>query len=88
MLYQDYHEEIYYNILDIRNEVAVASLAIRNWDSYNYNNNIYSTLYRLIHEDEDIADRHTEIQQTSNRYEAVIAITYLLVLLLFLWCNG
>ena len=78
-------EEIYYNILDIRNEVAVASLVLNNWDSYSYNNKIYSTLYRLIHEDSEIADRYAYIQQVANRYEVAIAFSCFLLLMLLIY---
>ena len=82
-IYEDsLKEEIFYNILDIRNEVAVASLALNKWDSYNYNNNIYSTLYRLIHEDKGIADYYATIQQVANRYNVTIAFACFLILLL------
>ena len=85
-LYNDSLKEcIYYNILDIRNEVAVASLALKKWDCYNYNNNIYSTLYRLVHEDKDIANYYTSIQQTSNRYEVAIAFGCFLIMLLLIY---
>ena len=74
--------EIFHNILDIRNEVAIASLAVDRWDSYNYNNNIYATLYRLVHEDSDIADYYADIQQVVSHYEVVIAFACFLILLL------
>ena len=35
-------EEIYHNILDIRNETAIAMLALRRWDDYHYNNHHYN----------------------------------------------
>lgn len=78
-------ENIYYNILDIRNEVAIASLALNRWDSYNYNNNIYSTLYRLVHEDKNIANHYETIQLVAKRYEAVIAFSCFLILLLIIY---
>lgn len=85
-LFQDSLKEyIYYNILDIRNEVAVASLALGKWDCYNFNNNIYSTLYRLVHEDKDIANHYTTILQVSKRYEVAIAFASLLILLLLIY---
>ena len=82
-LYKDsLKEEIYYNILDIRNELAIASLALNKWDAYNYNNNIYATLYRLVHEDDAIAERYTEIEEIAGDYEVAIAFACLLILLL------
>ncbi|MDR0987885.1 MAG: DUF5113 domain-containing protein, partial [Prevotellaceae bacterium] len=41
-------------ILDIRNEAAVAFLALKQWDAYYYNNTIYTTLYKLLGEDRSL----------------------------------
>ena len=78
-------EDVYYNILDIRNEVAVASLALNEWEAYRYNNYIYSTLYRLVDEENGIAERYSTIKQVANHYSAAIAFTCFLILLLLLY---
>lgn len=78
-------EQIYYNILDIRNEVAVASLALNDWNAYRYNNFIYSTLYRLVDEDKGVSDRYATIKQVAGRYEVAIALSCFLILLLLLY---
>ena len=78
-------EEIFYNILDIRNEVAVASLSLKDWEKYKYNNNIYTALYRMVHEDKDVADRHSAIMQVANSYEAAIAFSCFLILLMLIY---
>lgn len=74
--------DIYYNLLDIRNEVAVASLALQQWDCYRYNNNIYALLYRLVHEDKNIGLHYNKMQRVANYRQAaiVLCITLLLVL--------
>lgn len=76
-------EEVYYNLLDIRNEVAVASLALQNWASYRYNNTIYAKLYRLVHEDKGVAQHYEKMQHLANnrRVAVVLCITLLLILL-------
>ena len=43
-------------ILDIRNEAAVAFLALKQWDEYGYNNAAYTTLYKLLGEDQSLED--------------------------------
>ena len=78
-------EDVFFNILDIRNEVAVASLALNKWDAYRYNNFIYSTLYRLVDEDNGIADRYSSIKQVANHYEVAIAFLSFLILLLLVY---
>ena len=76
-------EDIYYNLLDIRNEVAVAALALQNWQLYRYNNNIYTSLYRLVHEDKEIVQHYEQLQSIANyRYAVVVVCVALLVVLL------
>lgn len=78
-------EDIFYNILDIRNELAVASLALQRWQEYRYNNYIYSTLYRLVHEDKDIAQQYEQAREMLNLRQALIAISCFLLLVLLLY---
>lgn len=79
-------EDIFYNILDIRNELAVASLAMQRWDTYRYNNHIYSTLYRLVHEDKNIATHYAGVQHVVNVQYAAIALSCFLLFVLLLYC--
>ena len=78
-------EDIFYNILDIRNELAVASLALQRWQDYRYNNYIYSTLYRLVHEDKDIARQYEQARESLNLRQALLAIAAFLLLVLLLY---
>jgi signal transduction histidine kinase len=78
-------EDIYFNILDVRNELAVASLALQRWHSYRYNNYIYSTLYRLVHEDTGISDRYESMQRSLNIWQAAVALLSLLFVLLVIY---
>ncbi len=79
-------EDIYYNILDIRNESAVASLALRRWQQYRYCNYVYTSLYRLVHEDKGLADRYVSTEIALN--SRLVAVTLLLLLLLLLILSG
>lgn len=76
-------EHIYYNLLDIRNEVAVAALSVKDWSLYRYNNSIYVLLYRLVHEDKELVLHYEKMQDIANyRYAAVaVCVTLLFVLL-------
>ena len=78
-------EDIYYNILDIRNELAVASLALQRWQAYRYNNYIYSTLYRLVDEDKAIAMQYESAREAQSLRQALIGISCFLALLLLLY---
>ncbi len=70
-----------YNIiLDIRNESAVAALALHEWQLYQYNNRIYIQLYKELSADATLADYCRTMQQTKvNR--AIAAVLLLLALL-------
>ena len=77
----------YHTILDIRNELSVANLALRNWSDYRYNNRIYNDLYKLVSEDRSLLEYCNRMQRyNSNTLVAVIlcillAIGYLAVIL-------
>ena len=78
-------EDIYYNILDVRNELAVAALALQRWQAYRYNNYIYSTLFRLVDEDKAVAGQYEQARAELNMCRALIAITCFLALVLLLY---
>ena len=67
-------------ILDIRNESAIAALALHEWQLYAYNNRIYTQLYKEMSADNTLADYCRKMEQSqTNKRIAVI----LLVLMLF-----
>ena len=70
----------YHTLLDIRNELAVANLALHRWDDYRYNNSIYNELYKLISEDRTLIDYCNRMQ----RYNSNISIALLFCILLLL----
>ena len=77
-------EDVYYNLLDVRNEVAVASLVLQNWEEYRYNNNAYTALYRLVHEDKNLETYYENMRHVVNlRYTAIILSVMLLLALVF-----
>ena len=78
-------ESVYYNILDIRNEATVASLALQRWSAYRFNNYIYTTLYRLVHEDKGIADRYDVAVSRLNYRVAAIALLFFMLVVVLLY---
>ena len=78
-------EEVYYNMLDVRNEAAVALLALQQWDGYRYNNNAYTSLYRLVHEDKELEDYYASLRHIANvrQATAVLCVAVLLILVVF-----
>ena len=70
-----------YNIiLDIRNESAVAALALHQWQLYSYNNKIYTQLYKELSADNTLAD-YCRMMQQSQTNKRIAVIMLVLVLL-------
>lgn len=69
----------YHTILDIRNELAMAHLALRRWDDYRYNNRIYNELYKLISEDRSLVEYCNRMQRYNNNIYVAIIICIILV---------
>lgn len=71
-------------ILDIRNEAAIAFLALKQWDDYSYNNAAYATLYKLLGEDRSLAEYCRRLERSSNNKSVGISLGVILVLALLL----
>lgn len=69
----------YYILLDVRNEAAVASLAVKDFRRYRYNNTGYTSLYKLLSEDNSLEDYCKQMQQSANNRLIALAIFLLLV---------
>ncbi len=80
MFISDYHV-----ILDIRNEAAVAFLALKRWEEYSYNNSAYTTLYKLLGEDQSLEDYCRELERSTNN--KIVSIL-MLIILFFTLCLG
>jgi len=78
-----FHENVNTNfdiILDIRNESAVAALALHEWDLYVYNNKVYTSLFKERSADKGLEDYCQTIQaNSSNKVIAVIVLILLFV---------
>ena len=70
-------------ILDIRNESAVAALALHEWSVYSYNNRIYTQLFKELSADATLGDYCRTMQQTkTNRMIAVVILVLVLLAIL------
>ena len=80
---QWYHDSMptnYEVILDIRNESAVAALALHEWQRYNYNNRIYTLLFKELSADATLPDYCRSMQQSqSDKTVAVILLVLVLI---------
>lgn len=74
----------YYALLDVRNEAAVAFLALGNLDAYRYNNNAYTALYKQISEDTSLEQYCRQMQLSANNKIVAIILCIVLVLVLLI----
>lgn len=80
--WQQLFDTDYHVILDIRNEAAVASLALRNWEDYRYNNTAYTRLYKLLGEDSSLENYCKEMQHSSNNKTISIILCLFIAIIL------
>ncbi len=76
------HENVetnYQIVLDMRNECAVAALALHQWQLYAYNNKVYTQLFKELSADTSLAEYCRMMQQSQQNKR--IAVVLLLVLL-------
>lgn len=73
----------YHVILDIRNEAAVSFLALKQWDDYAYNNAAYTTMYKLLGEDQSLEDYCRQLERSTNN--KMVGILLAVILLFILW---
>lgn len=71
-------------ILDVRNEAAVAFLALKQWDNYSYNNAAYTTLYKLLGEDQSLEEYCRQLERSTNNKLVGILLGVILVFSLLL----
>ena len=84
-----FHDSVKTNytvILDIRNESAVAALALHQWHLYNYNNRIYTQLFKEMSADNSLGEYCRAMQQSqTNKTVGVILLVLLLVSIVPAW---
>lgn len=71
-------------ILDIRNEASVAFLALKQWDNYSYNNTAYTTLYKLLGEDQSLEDYCRQLERSTNNKMVGVLLGAILLFALLL----
>ena len=81
-----YHKHLRFDynvILDIRNETAVANLALHEWDAYNYNNRVYTLLFRETSADNSLGEYVRVMQRSENNKNVAIILLVLLLISIF-----
>ena len=81
-----FHDSVktnYQIILDMRNESAVAALALHEWQIYSYNNRIYTQLFKELSADNTLGDYCRTMQQSqTNKTIAIILLVLILLTLI------
>lgn len=78
-------ETDYYILLDVRNETAVAALALKKFELYYFNNMAYTVLYKQVSKDRSLEQYCSQMQQSAN--DKLIALSLLVFLILVCgWC--
>ena len=82
--FEDGFDTDYYTLLDVRNEVAVACLALNLFDAYQYNNQAYTSLYKQISKDVSLAEYCEQMElSANNKIVSIVLCVVLLLALLF-----
>lgn len=75
------YEKIYYNLCSMRNEVAVAALAMRDWSMSRYNNHIYTILFRYINDDNSLSEDYRTLETgIANSIVVLAFVIFILVI--------
>lgn len=69
-------------ILDIRNETAIAALALHQWHLYSYNNKIYTQLFKELSADATLDEYCRKMQRS--QVNKTIAVALLIAVLVFI----
>ena len=80
-----YHDSLptnYNIILDLRNESAVAALALHRWNFYQANNKVYTQLYREMGTDSTLPNYVRTMEVSENAKTVAVVLLVLLLLLL------
>ncbi len=70
----------YHVILDIRNEAAVAFLALKQIDAYNYNNAAFTDLYKVQGEDQTLEGFCRQLERSNTNKTVGIILCFILLI--------
>ena len=84
--FKEDHDMAYGIILYLRNEMAIAALALNRWDTYYSNNEAYTRMYRLVGQDKSLEQTCNHLQMANiNKQTVLVVLLSLLVLSLVLF---
>jgi len=77
------YDSDFHVILDVRNEAAIAYLALKELDGYKYNNDAYTSLYKLLGEDKSIGEYCRHLQRSTTNKTVELFICFVLIIISF-----
>lgn len=78
--WNEYFDSDYHVILDIRNEAAVAFLALKELDAYSYNNAAYTDLYKVQGEDQNLEGYCRQLERSNTNKTVGIILCFVLLI--------
>lgn len=75
------YDSDFHVILDVRNESAVAFLALKQWGNYKYNNDAYTTLYKLLGEDRMLGEYCRHLQRSTTDKTVELGLCFLFIVI-------
>ena len=80
MWWNELFDSDYHVILDIRNEAAVAFLALKQLDAYSYNNSAFTDLYKLQGEDQTLEGYCRQLERSNINKTVGIILCFVLLI--------
>lgn len=80
-LWQEGFRTDYGIIVDVRNELAIAALALNRRHFYRYNSDVFTRMYQLLAQDDTQAERIARLERKNANKGLVVNMTVLLLLL-------
>ena len=78
--WNEFFDSDYHVILDIRNEAAVAFLALKQLDAYSYNNSAFTDLYKLQGEDQTLEGFCRQLERSNTNKTVGIILCFVLLI--------
>ena len=75
----------YSQIVELRNEVALAALALHEWKLYAYNNRICTRLYKFIHQDKNLPEYYHRLEQTHQNSNILLVFILLISIVILVF---
>ena len=79
--WNDHFDMDYSIIVDVRNELAIAALALNKKHLYKYNSDAFTRMYQLLSRDDSLATRIEQLKRTNANKGLVVNLSVLLLVL-------